>query len=57
MPEIETLPPAVSNLSRSERAALMEVEPLAEDLALRGDGRAALVLEWCRTLLSIKEPT
>ena len=52
--EIATLPKAIPTLSDAEAYALQEVIPLAEDLSLRGDERATVVLEWARDLLKIE---
>jgi hypothetical protein len=50
--QIRRMPLPVACLSAAEIDALQKIIPLAEDLAMRGDRRASIALEWMRDTLA-----
>lgn len=52
---IVKLPKSIPHFSDAEIDALQEVVGLAEDLAMRGDERAGVALDWARDLLEMYE--
>lgn len=52
--KIAKLPKFIPHFSDAEIHALQEVVGLAEDLAMRGDERAGVAMEWARDLLAME---